>query len=194
MVKRVPPVCARGCGQSALAIPPFAVIGGEPRILVSVSLKLPTLFAWPKTSLGGPSGKDHCSQTLGFPALDLVPQSCPAWSCDRRNPGPLGAQSVWLRGTWPAPHPRDRGFSLLFSSSPANLTSGMFNFGSLIKGKRLVAGRCEISVNETRQKRANHFQLKAVLASGGKSWAPIPRYFRNPPPPGDTLGALLLSA
>ena len=92
--QRVPArMCARDCGQAALAIPPFAVIGVY-LVLVSVSLKLPTLFAWPKTSLGGPLGRDHCSQTLGFPASDLVPQSCPAWSCDRRIQGPWRSVGV----------------------------------------------------------------------------------------------------
>lgn len=91
--------CARPCVCPRLwtgraGHPSLCCHRGEPRALVSVSLKLPTLFAWPKTSLGGPLGRDHCSQTLGFPALDLVPQSCPAWSCDRRIQGPWRSVGV----------------------------------------------------------------------------------------------------
>ena len=116
---------------------------GESCASVSISLKLPALFAWPKNSLGGPLGRDHCSQTLGFPALDLVPQSCPAWSrdCGPRAPGAQSAQ-----GRPGLLHTQGTEISTSLQFCP--LTSRMFNFGPLIKGKRLVAAKCEISVNK----------------------------------------------
>lgn len=107
-----PDVCPRLWTGRAGHPPPFAVIGVN-LVLLFLSPQATHPFSLGPRPPWEVPWKGPLLQTLGFPALDLVPQSCRP-GLRQENPGPL-ALSRCGRETWPAPHPRDRGFSLLFS-------------------------------------------------------------------------------
>ena len=79
----------------------------------------------------GPLLTDVRIPSLGPGATEL-----PGMEPRQENPGPLELSRRGPREAWPARHPRDRDFSLLQFSCP--LTSGMFNFDSLIKGIQML--------------------------------------------------------